>query len=98
MGLATEPRSNLRKRLAAEFHDPRRHPGHAAHPQLHRRVAGRRLNHTLSRVSRSRTVRLISNANHKPPVLLALAQSHGALEKLEALGTARSIRRPRCRK
>jgi len=50
------------------------------------------LNHPLSRVSRSRTVRLISNANHKPPVLLALAQSHGALEKLEALESVTSQR------
>ena len=39
----------------------------------------------VSRVSPSRTVRLISNANHKPPVLLALASTHGALESLEAL-------------
>jgi hypothetical protein len=30
-------------------------------------------------------VRLISNANHKPSVLLALAPTHGALENLEAL-------------
>jgi RES domain-containing protein len=43
------------------------------------------LTHTISRVSEPRTVRLISNANHKPPVLLALASTHGALEHLEAL-------------
>ena len=30
-------------------------------------------------------MRLISNANHKPPVLLALASTYGALESLEAL-------------
>jgi RES domain-containing protein len=41
--------------------------------------------YAISRVSRSRTVRLISNANHKPSVLLALASTHGALENLEAL-------------
>jgi RES domain-containing protein len=37
-------------------------------------------------------VRLISNANHKPPVLLALASTHGALENLEALESLTSRR------
>jgi RES domain-containing protein len=50
------------------------------------------LNYPISRVSRSRTVRLISNANHKPPVLLALAPTQGALEKLEALESITSQR------
>jgi RES domain-containing protein len=50
------------------------------------------LTQLISRVSQSRTVRLISNANHKPPVLLALAPTHGALENLEALESVTSRR------
>jgi RES domain-containing protein len=48
--------------------------------------------HAINRVCQSRTVRLISNANHKPPVLLALASTHGALENLEALESLTSRR------
>jgi hypothetical protein len=50
------------------------------------------LTHAISRVAQPRTVRLISNANHKPPVLLALASTHGALENLEALESLTSRR------
>jgi RES domain-containing protein len=50
------------------------------------------LNHKISRVSQSRAVRLISNANHKPPVLERLAPSFGARAKLEALESATSGR------
>lgn len=48
----------------------------------------------VSRVSQRRTVRLISNANHKPPVLETLASSYGAradLEALESVTNARQI-------
>jgi RES domain-containing protein len=50
------------------------------------------LSHAISRISQSRTVRLISNANHKPPVLLALASTQGALDALEALESITSRR------
>jgi RES domain-containing protein len=50
------------------------------------------LSHAISRVTQSRTVRLISNANHKPPVLLALAPTQGALRQLEALESVTSQR------
>jgi RES domain-containing protein len=46
----------------------------------------------VSRVSQSGTVRLISNANHKPPVLGALASTFGALANLEALESVTSDR------
>lgn len=48
----------------------------------------------VSRVSQRRTVRLIANANHKPPVLEKLASSYGArahLEALESVTNARQI-------
>jgi RES domain-containing protein len=48
--------------------------------------------HIISRVSQSRTIRLISNANHKPPVLQALAPTYGALANLEALESVTSDR------
>lgn len=48
--------------------------------------------HIVIRVSQSRTVRLISNANHKPPVLQALAPTYGALTHLEALESVTSDR------
>jgi RES domain-containing protein len=50
------------------------------------------LNLKLSRVSQARTVRLITNANHKPPVLERLASSFGARSKLEALESITSGR------
>jgi RES domain-containing protein len=50
------------------------------------------LSYIVSRVSQSRTVRLISNANHKPPVLGALAPTYGALANLEALESVTSGR------
>jgi RES domain-containing protein len=50
------------------------------------------LTNAISRVSQSRTVRLIPNASHKPPVLLALAPTQGALEQLEALESVTSRR------
>jgi RES domain-containing protein len=50
------------------------------------------LNPKLSRVSQSRTIRLISNANHKPPVLERLAPTFGARSKLEALENVTSGR------
>ena len=46
----------------------------------------------VSRVSQRRTVRLISNANHKPPVLEKLASSYGARAHLEALESVTSAR------
>jgi RES domain-containing protein len=46
----------------------------------------------VSRVSQEGTVRLISNANHKPPVLGALASTYGALASLEALESVTSGR------
>jgi RES domain-containing protein len=46
----------------------------------------------VSFVSQSRAVRLISNANHKPPVLERLAPTFGAREKLEALESVTSGR------
>jgi RES domain-containing protein len=48
--------------------------------------------YNVSRISRSRTIRLISNANHKPPVLQALASTYGALANLEALESVTSGR------
>ena len=46
----------------------------------------------MSRVSARRTVRLISNANHKPPVLETLVSSYGARAHLEALESVTSAR------
>jgi RES domain-containing protein len=46
----------------------------------------------LSRVSQPRAVRLISNANHKPPVLERLAPTFGARSHLEALESVTSGR------
>jgi RES domain-containing protein len=48
--------------------------------------------HKVSRVTQSGTVRLIANANHKPPVLGALASTFGALANLEALESVTSAR------
>lgn len=51
------------------------------------------MTYKVSRVSQSQTVRLISNANHKPPVLAALASPVGsALANLEALESVTSGR------
>jgi RES domain-containing protein len=50
------------------------------------------LSQKISLVSQSRTVRLISNANHKPPVLERLAPTFGARAKLEALESVTSRR------
>ncbi|UWU82981.1 RES family NAD+ phosphorylase [Bradyrhizobium yuanmingense] len=50
------------------------------------------MNCKLSRVTAARTVRLISNANHKPPVLERLASSFGARSHLEALESVTSGR------
>lgn len=50
------------------------------------------MNLKVSRVIHQRAVRLISNANHKPPVLEALAPTYGALRSLEALESVTSGR------
>jgi hypothetical protein len=46
----------------------------------------------VSRVSQRRTVRVISNATHKPPVLETLVSSYGARAHLEALESVTSAR------
>jgi hypothetical protein len=50
------------------------------------------LTYKLSRVLHQRAVRLISNANHKPPVLEALAPTFGARTDLESLESVTSGR------
>ncbi len=81
VGSPRQHRRDFCRRYALGLHDRRRNSGDAGNPQLCRRAEWRPLSPPsfgVSRVSQRRTVRLISNAKHKPPVLERLASSYGA--------------------
>src|SRR4051812_43816746 len=84
MDQAPQHRSLVSWRGARRLHDQGRHPRDIGDARLYRRLAGRSLNDSFSRID-ARTIRLIASADHKPPVLQPLAASFGGLEKLAEL-------------